>query len=392
MDREALVIGAGPAGLSAAATLRKQGVDALVLERSEDVGASWRGHYDRLRLHTVRWLSHLPGLRFSARHGRWVSRDGVVSYLEQYVRHHHLDVRTGVEVQRIEREGELWLVRTGDGDLRARYVVVATGYNHTPYVPDWPGREDFPGELFHASRYRNSESYRGRDVLVVGTGNTGAEIAVDLADGGAARVRLAIRTPPNVVLKENNGVPTQVVGVFMRHVPPRLADALAGPVLRKTVGDLTPYGMPEPPMGPYSRIARDDVIPIIDVGLIDALKQGKVEPVAGVEGFEGAAVVLADGSRVEPDAVIAATGYRRGLEPMVGHLGILGDNGRPLAHGRNTHPSAPRLHFLGYTNPVSGMFLEIGIDARLIGRAIARDREASPLAREPARPPAAAAA
>jgi len=103
-------------------------------------------------------------------------------------------------------------------------------------------------------------------------------------------------------------------------------------------------------------------------------------------------VVLADGARIEPDAVIAATGYRRGLEPLVGHLGVLGTNGRPLVQRHRTHPDAPRLYFLGYTNPVSGMFLEIGIDARLIARAVARDREAAEAAAEPARPEAAAAA
>src|SRR4029453_14826466 len=90
--REAVVIGAGPAGLSAAAMLRKRGVQAVVVDRADAVGASWRGHYERLHLHTVRWLSNLPGLRFSRKRGKWVSRDGVVEYLERYARHHKLDL------------------------------------------------------------------------------------------------------------------------------------------------------------------------------------------------------------------------------------------------------------------------------------------------------------
>src|SRR5205085_5232233 len=130
--------------------------------------------------------------------GRRVSRDGVVRYLESYVRHHGLDVRTGVEVQRVERsdDGEEWLLGTPDSTLHARYVVVATGYNHTPVLPDWPGRDGFSGDLIHGQDYRNPEPYAGRDVLVIGSGNTGAEIAVDLVEGGAARVRVAVRTPP----------------------------------------------------------------------------------------------------------------------------------------------------------------------------------------------------
>src|SRR4051794_27378483 len=101
MERhEAVVIGAGPAGLAAAATLQAEGVPAVVLER-ESVGSSWRKHYDRLHLHTVRWLSALPGLPIDRSEGRWVSRDGVVRYLEGYARHHSLDVRTNVEVKEL---------------------------------------------------------------------------------------------------------------------------------------------------------------------------------------------------------------------------------------------------------------------------------------------------
>src|SRR5436305_3135561 len=229
---EVAVIGGGPAGLAAAATLKRCGIPAVVLERDEAVGASWRKHYDRLHLHTVRWLSHLPGYRFSRKHGRWVSRDGVIRYLEGYTRHHGLEVRSGTEVAAIERLDGGWLLETPSGDLAARHVVVATGYNHTPFIPDFPGKETFTGELTHASTYRNPEPYRGRDVLVVGSGNTGAEIAVDLAEGGARRVRLAVRTPPHIVLREAGGVPHQVMGLLFRRLPPRLVDAIGAIVPR----------------------------------------------------------------------------------------------------------------------------------------------------------------
>src|SRR5881227_3712861 len=116
---EVAVIGGGPAGLAAAATLKRCGIPATVLERSDNVGASWRRHYDRLHLHTVRWLSNLPGYRFSRRHGRWVSRDGVIEYLERYARHHALDVRTGVAVRRLDRDeaDEGWVLDTSEGEL-----------------------------------------------------------------------------------------------------------------------------------------------------------------------------------------------------------------------------------------------------------------------------------
>ena len=378
-----LVIGGGPAGLATAAVLRRSGVQAAILEKTDDVAASWRRHYDRLHLHTVRWLSHLPGYRFSRRHGRWVSRDGVVGYLERYARHHELDIRTGVEVRGLERDesADEWVLDTSDGEWRARSVVVATGYNHTPVLPDWPGRDEFEGELIHGQDYRNAEPYRGRDVLVVGAGNTGAEIAVDLVEGGAARVRMAVRTPPAVMLREANGIPSQVTGVVIRRLPLPIADALAHGSSQMIVGDLTEYGFP-PVRDAVTRATQRDQIPILDVGLVKLLKQGKVSVVGAVERFEGRDVVLADGERVQPDAVIACAGYARGLEPLVGRFGLLGHKGRPVVHGAETHPNAPRLYFIGYTNPISGMFREFGITARRIARRIKRDHAVPSAPRE----------
>lgn len=372
---DTVVIGAGPAGLSAAAMLKRRGVPPVVLDR-DAIAASWRRHYDRLHLHTARGFSHLPGLRMSSRHGRWVSRDGVIGYLERYARHHGLDVRKGVEVERLERENGAWRLETSAGRLAARAVVVATGYNREPHMPDWPGRDSYERELIHGSAYRNPEPFRGRDVLVVGSGNTGAEIAVDLVEGGAARVRLSVRTPPNILPRETGGVPAQVTGILMRHLPANVADPIVEATRRVTVGDLSPYGMPPAPRGAFTQAVEDDVVPILDVGLIEMLKRGKVEVVAAVEAFDGSDVALRGGERIAPDSVIACAGYRRALEPLVGHLGLIGDKGRPVVHGARTHPEAPDLHFIGYTNPISGMFREFGIDARRIARYQARRRAA----------------
>jgi putative flavoprotein involved in K+ transport len=376
--RDAAVIGAGPAGLATAAMLRRRGVDVVVIDRADAVGASWRGHYDRLHLHTVRWLSHLPGMRFPRSYGRWVHRDGVIDYLERYAEHHALELMLGTEVRGIERSGaaggwELSLAGDwGARTLEAGSVIVATGYNNTPHMPDYPGRDGYTGELVHASSYRNADAYRGRDVLVVGSGNTGAEIAVDLVEGGARRVRLAVRTPPNIVRRQVAGTPNQVLTLGLRRMPPALVDGLARVARRVTIGDLSRYGLAQPERGVYTRVIEDDVIPIIDVGLIDCVKAGQVEIVGALLGFDGDDVVLAGRERVRPEAVIVATGYRRGLEPLVGSLGVLDTRGKPVVHGRRTHPSAPGLYFTGYTNPITGMFRELGIDARRIAKAVSR--------------------
>ncbi|MFE9355844.1 flavin-containing monooxygenase [Streptomyces olivaceoviridis] len=373
-DRPVYVIGAGPGGLAAAYALRARGVRAVVLEKSDRVGASWRRHYDRLHLHTTRRLSSLPGLAIPRRFGRWVSRDDVVRYLEKYAEHHELEIVTGVEVHRVERSGDGtgWLLRASGGrELTGSAVVVATGFNHTPRIPDWPGRESYGGEFLHAGEYRAPGPYRGRDVLVVGAGNTGAEIAVDLVEGGAARVRLAVRTAPHILRRSTLGWASQYSGVLVRRLPVWLVDRLAGPVGRLSTPDLTAHGLPRPDTGLYSRV-KQGAIPVQDVGLIDAVRTGKVEIVAAVEAFEDGKVVLADGSRVSPDAVIAATGYVRALEGLVGHLGVLDERGRPVVHGGRTPAQAPGLYFTGFTNPLSGMLRELAIDAGRIAKAVAK--------------------
>ncbi|MER7189231.1 flavin-containing monooxygenase [Streptomyces flaveolus] len=373
-DLPVYVIGAGPGGLAVAHTLRARGLRAVVLERADEVGASWRRHYDRLRLHTTRRLSALPGLPMPRHFGRWVARDDVVRYLEKYADHHQLEIVTGVEVSRVERapDGTGWLLHASGGrELTGAAVVIATGYNHTPRLPDWPGRDTYTGELRHAAEYRNAAPYAGRDVLVAGVGNTGAEIAVDLVEGGAARVRLSVRTPPHIVRRSTAGWPAQYTGVLCRRLPAGLVDRLARPLARISVPDLSAQGLPRPEAGLYTR-ARQGAIPVQDVGLIDAVRSGRVEIVAAVAGFEDGKVLLTDGTRVAPDAMIAATGYLRGLEPLVGHLGVLGPDGRPAARGTRPPAHAPGLYFTGFTNPISGMLRELSLDAARIARAIAK--------------------
>jgi putative flavoprotein involved in K+ transport len=370
---DVVVIGAGPAGLATAGALRHYGIGAVVLER-DAVGASWRKHYDRLHLHTVRWLSHLPGYKLPRRYGNWVARDDVVEYLENYVDFHNIDVRTGVEVEALSRNGDGWLINTSDGDFDTPRVVIATGYNKHQHLPSWPGLDTYTGELIHSGNYRNPDPYVDKTVLVVGTGNSGAEICVDLIEGGAAHVQMSVRTPPTVLLRDSNGMPGQALGVVFRHLPVPVMDRLWPTIQKTAVGDLSKHGLPLPPPGAYSKFLRDDVTPILDVGLVPLIKQDKVEVVAAVESFDGADVVLADGSRIQPDAVIAGTGFTRGLEPLVGNLGLVEPaKGRPIVHGAETHPNAPGIHFIGYTNPISGMFREIAIDAKRIAKAIARE-------------------
>src|ERR1044072_2844810 len=187
-----VVCGAGAASLAAAASLRRAGLDAEVLERSDRVASSWRSRYPALRLNTAGWMSTLPGYRASVRrYGEFPSRDDWIRYLEDYSAHHKLEVRFDTEVRRVDRPDGDWRGETNDGAIEADAVVIAIGFDHDPHTPDWPGLEGFGGELIHASAYHDPEPYRGRDGLVVGPGVTGSEVAHLIAAGGAARVRVA---------------------------------------------------------------------------------------------------------------------------------------------------------------------------------------------------------
>jgi putative flavoprotein involved in K+ transport len=368
---EIVVVGAGSAGLATAALLQQEGLRPLVVEAGPEPGAAWRDRYDRLRLHTPRLLSGLPGLRIPRRYGRWVARDDLIEYFHDYTAVHDIDVRLNCRVERIEPS---WTLHTSDGEIHADHVVVATGYNGVPFVPAWPGRDSFTGELVHSSQYRSPAPYRGKDVLVVGAGNSGAEIAHDVVDGGAARSRLSVRTPPQIVRRATLGVPAQLLGMAIRKLPPHWVDPFTMWQRKVAIPDLTAQGLPRPPHGVRTAFLSTGTTPILDVGIVDAVRRGRVEVVAAVEGFDGDDVLLADGAHIAPDVVIAATGFRAGLDGLAGHLDVLGPRGLPKQ--TDGEPALPGLWFVGFTPTLGGQLREGSIAARKVAAALSTDLRA----------------
>ena len=368
-----LVVGAGPAGLAVAACLGRAGVDALIVDRGRAVGESWQRRYTRLHLHTPRVQSALPGLRMPRTFGRWVAKDDMAYYLRVYAKRHALEPRLGTEVRRLERDGAHWTALTDDGAVTARQVVIATGYSSVLVAPHWPGQDGFGGPVLHAAEYRDAAPFVGRSVLVVGAGNSGAEIAADLAEQGASEVRLSIRTPPNIIPRQFGPIPTTLMAVPMDFLPAPLVDPVNRMLQRVALGDLTRYGVPRARAGVVAQARSTGTTPTIDVGMVAALRAGDVTVVAALERFEGTDAVLADGSRFAPDAVIAATGYTTGLDPVVGHLGVLGARGIPKVNGPRALPAVPGLRFVGLTNPLKGQLFQIGLDARAVARVIAKE-------------------
>jgi cation diffusion facilitator CzcD-associated flavoprotein CzcO len=371
-DAQVAVVGAGPAGVAAAVALKDRQLRPVVLDEAEQVASSWRARYDRLRLNTCRPYSHLPKRRFARGTPMFPSRDQLVEHLDRHAHEDGIDLRLGTRVERIDRSDGGWALETSEGELRTPQVIVATGYEQEPIIPDWPGRELFRGRFLHSREYRNPEPFAGERVLVVGPGCSGMEIAYDLAEGGASKVWLSARTPPNIVLRAGpGGLPGDMIAVVLLHLPPRIGDAIARFGRKQDLGDLTEYGLPVPEEGVMTRLRRTGQAPaIVDREVIDAIAARRIEVVPGVESVEETGVQLTGGSRVEPDSVIAATGYTRLLGPLVGHLGVVDERGMPRARGQR--PAAPGLRFIGYV-PRPGGIGYAGKEARRAARAIARE-------------------
>jgi cation diffusion facilitator CzcD-associated flavoprotein CzcO len=332
---QVVIIGAGPSGVAAAVSMRDRGFHPVLMDRADEVAASWRARYDRLTLNTGRDNSHLPDRPYPEGTPYYPTRVQVVEHLDRHAHEDGIELSLGTEVHRIDRQSGGWRLQTSRGDVDAQQVVVATGHEHTPVIPDWPGKDQFPGKLVHSADYRNPAPYQGQRVLVVGAGSSGFEIATDLATGGASKVWMSVRTPPNILPLYGTGTATgDFITKLACHAPPRLADRLAKLARRVNFGNLTEFGLPIPAEGPFGRAARIAKAPaVVDPEMVYAIRNRSIQVVPAVEAFDAHTVSLHGGAQLAPDVVIAATGYRRALEPLVGHLGVLDERGVPRADG-----------------------------------------------------------
>ncbi|MDM7944029.1 MAG: NAD(P)/FAD-dependent oxidoreductase [Hydrogenophaga sp.] len=316
---DTLVIGAGPAGLATAACLAQRGVRALVIDQAHELASAWRHHYDRLHLHTVKTHSALPGLAFPADAPRYVSRQGVVDYLAAYARHHGLVPELGQSVLTIEPaagDGSGWITRIAGGRVIAsRQVVVATGANRRPSAPALPGQSGFGGRVLHSREYRNAQAFANQRVLVVGMGNTGAEIALDLAEHGV-RAALSVRSPVNIVYRDVLGRPTQLSSILLGRLPHALGDAAATLLRELTVGDLGRYGLHTATVSPLRQLREEGKTPVIDVGTLAHIRNGDIQVYPGIQSLVPGGVRFTDGSEHPFDTVLLATGYGAALPEL----------------------------------------------------------------------------
>jgi putative flavoprotein involved in K+ transport len=365
-ERPVLVIGGGAAGLSTAAALARRGIRATVLDLDDRIGGSWGRRYQSLKLHTIRRYSGLAHYPIPKDRPRYLSKDEYADYLREYAQALGLEVSLGERVDAVQEipgspEGRNWEVVTSRGTRHASVVVVATGHYSAPFLPAWQGVEEFGGVLLHSSQYTTGAAYTGRKALVIGLGNSGAEIAADLAAHGAASVSVSLRTIPPIVTREMfKLVPVQLLGIALTPVGmPRVIDRIGAVLRRISIGDLTPYGLGPAAWGPFT--ARKPAV--IDAGFVKQLKQGRIVVHPGIERFDSTGVVYADGSSQTVGLVVAATGYRTGLEKFLKVPEVIDATGQPRF--RSGHPtSASGLYFVGFDETMRGHLFEISRESK----------------------------
>jgi putative flavoprotein involved in K+ transport len=359
---QAAVIGAGPAGLAASRELTRRGVAHVVLERGR-VGESWRRCYDSLRLHTGKHLSALPGLPFPRSVPLFPARTDLIAYLERYTRAFAVPVRERTEVELAEPAPGGWRLRlAGGGRIEARSVVVATGIMSNPHVPAIAGMAAYAGRVRHSIDYRSPAELVGRRVLVVGLGNSAAEVATELARAGVATT-VSARSGANVVPLTLLGVPIQYAAFALRSLPRPIRAAVAGGVAG--IGELRRCAPPFP--RPAHSAA--DAIPLIGLHLVDAIRAGQVELRGAIDRFTATGVRFVDGGAADFDDVILATGFRPAIS-------LLGARVRTDARGfarrsdRVRSADAEDLVFVGHNYDSVGGLRNIHRDAPLAAEAV----------------------
>jgi putative flavoprotein involved in K+ transport len=345
---DVIVVGAGASGLAVAATLKRRGREPVVLDGGQTVGATWAQRYERLCLHTVRRFSGLPFYPMPRSYPRYVPKNLYAQYLAEYAKRMALAIRLGQRVERISPDNHRWLVETAQESWSARAVIVATGRHNVPRLPRWTGMEDFVGRVIHSQQYSSGREFAGRRALVIGIGNSGAEIAADLVEQGATRVAVSVRTTPPITSREIAGVPVQLLGMLLAPFPARAVDRLGAWLRRLGNGDLSTFGLGREAWGPFT--ARRP--PVIDVGFLEQLKTRRIDVLGDVVRFTRTGVVFADGVE-EFDVVVAATGFTSGLDQLLAAPHALDERGYPRADG-----AYPGLYFAGYSETPRGQLFE----------------------------------
>jgi len=365
---DTVIIGASAAGLACAACLKEENLEFILLEQHAHVAHAWRNHYDRLHLHTNKSSSDLPYFSYPKSFPKYPSRDQVVAYLELYAKEMGIQPVFNTKVTSIEKADEGWVIKTNKGTYLAKYVIVCTGHTHKPHIPWKEGIESFPGRIMHSAEYKNGREFKDRDVLVVGFGNSACEIAICIHEHGG-RPALSVRSAVNVIPRDVLGIPSLQIGILQSRLPAKLADRLNQPVIDLLIGDIQKLGLKKPAYGPIEQMRKYHKIPLLDIGTIRLIKEGKIKVFPDIKAIEQDVIHFEDHRQQHFDAIIMATGYEAGLSDFIKiDKHRLKDLEKPFRHREEA--GKDNLYFCGFYVSPTGMLREVGIEARKIAKRI----------------------
>nr|TKW02027.1 hypothetical protein SEVIR_8G217800v2 [Setaria viridis] len=334
VQTEVLIVGAGPAGLATAACLTHLSIPYVIVEREDCSASLWRNRaYDRLKLHLAKEFCELPHMSYPADAPTYIPKDQFVKYLDNYIE--HFDIRpkyhTAIESCSYDEGTKCWFSMAHDMTTSvavrytARFLVVASGENSVGNIPVIPGLQSFAGEAIHSSRYKSGSSYSGKNVLVVGCGNSGMEIAYDLASHGA-NTSIVVRSPLHVVTKEIMRLGMTLV----QHTPVNIVDDLLVRMSDFVFGDLSRHGVVRPKLGPLLLKAKTGRSAVIDVGTVGLIKNGTIKVLGNISKIKGNIVEFEGRKESAFDAIVFATGYKSTANTWLKNgESMLNDDGLP---------------------------------------------------------------
>ncbi|KAJ8442402.1 hypothetical protein Cgig2_018658 [Carnegiea gigantea] len=380
----AVVVGAGPSGLAVAACLKVRGIPSLILDRADCLGSLWRVRtYDRLRLHLPKQFCQLPFLPFPSHFPTYLTRDHFISYLDSYANHFHLRPTLGQAVVEawFDNTLRLWRVRTsvlqktaipsptdrsytttectagvpGTGTLKeleylCRWLVVATGENTEPHEPEFEGRGEFVGPVFHSSEYRSGKEFEGKKVLVVGCGNSGMEVALDLCDHNAM-ASLVVRHSVHVLPQQMLGTSTfGLLTSLLKWFPVKLVDRFLLVMSRLMLGDTAQLGLTRPSAGPLEYKAISGKTPVLDIGTVAKIRAGDIKVYPEIRRLARQGVEFLDGRKENFDTIILATGYKSNVPSWLKDTNMLSEkDGHPVKPFTEGWKGENGLYGVGFT-------------------------------------------
>ncbi|KAK6914203.1 Flavin monooxygenase-like [Dillenia turbinata] len=375
-----VIVGAGPSGLAVGACLKEQGVPFIILERANYIASLWQNHtYDRLKLHLPKEFCHLPNFPLPESLPEYPTKYQFIDYLKSYAKHFEINPRFNESVKSAvyDKTCGLWRVKTfssnglteGEVEYICRWLVVATGENAEKVVPELVGLEEFGGLVMHSCDYKSGESYRGKNVLVVGCGNSGMEVSLDLCNHNAHPsmvVRSSVHVLPREILRKST---FKVAVSLMKWMPAWLVDKLFVVTARLVLGNIAKYGLRRPSKGPIQLKNTEGKTPVLDIGALKKIRSGEIKVVPGIKRFLHNRVELVNGDVLDIDSVILATGYCSNVPSWLKENEFFSTNGFPKTPFPNGWKGKAGLYAVGFTRRgLSGASLDATRTAQDIGR------------------------